>query len=161
MLFSAINRFSSSHLDPCLMMPAEKVGPLAGRQPWAISLVTQRDFISRWKIQEIFCVASPVVASGTAQHISFNGSALVWFGALADKLPWIRPGGGRVQSHRLFALPEISTPTAVLVETRAPSFSMPRLLSSLPSAALALPASAAGIPSSSRGGANKHWGDGS
>ena len=76
MLFSAINRFSSSHLDPCLMMPAEKVGPLAGQQPRAISVVTQRDFINRWKIWEIFHVAIPVTASGTAQGISFNESAL-------------------------------------------------------------------------------------
>lgn len=77
LLFSAINRFSSSPLDPCLMMPAEKVGQLAGQQPCAISVVTQRDCINRWKIWEILHVASPVTPSGTARRISFNESALV------------------------------------------------------------------------------------
>lgn len=68
-----------------------------------------------------------------------------------------------MRSHRLFALPEISTPTADLVETcaRASSFSVHHLLSSLPSAAPAPLLPATRIPNSSREGANKYWGDGS
>lgn len=122
------------------MMPAEKVGPLAGQQPCAISAVTQRDFINRWKIWEIFHVASPVVASGTAQCIGFNEKCIGVIGSAGRRAGVNQTGrGGSVRSHRLFALPEISTPTAVLVETCAPasSFSMHHLLPPLPSAASA------------------------
>lgn len=68
-----------------------------------------------------------------------------------------------MRSHRLFALPEISTPTAVLVETCACASSSSvhqSAISSLPSAAPALLALADGVPNYSREGANKYWGEG-